>query len=122
MLILTPARQRGTYTLRIVELKNLAPQFKVEEKALPARPEANELYDPDDLDNYNADPDTLSIAENEDDDTIIETATLTRIINDQSYIAESKNRTLAPSLVPPRRESLLPSALSVGERHISPSP
>jgi hypothetical protein len=122
MLILTPARQRSTYTRRIVELKSLTPQFKVEEKALPARPEANELYDPDDLDNYNADQDTQSIAENEDDDTIIETATVTRIVNDQSYVAESKSRTLAPSLVPPRRESLLPSTLSAGEQHISPSP
>ncbi|KAH0565328.1 hypothetical protein GP486_001289, partial [Trichoglossum hirsutum] len=115
---------RGTYTHRIVELKSLTPQFKAEEKALPARPEANELYDPDDLDNYNVDPETLSLTENEEEeDTIIETATVTRIINDQSYIPEPKeSRTLAPSLVPPRRESLLPSAFPGGEQYIPPSP
>ncbi|KAH0543284.1 hypothetical protein FGG08_002347 [Glutinoglossum americanum] len=114
---------RSTYTRRIVELKDLTPQFKAEEKALPARPEANELYDPDDLDNYSADLETQSLSDNEEEDTIIETATVTRIINDQSYIAEPREkRTLAPSLVPPRRESLLPSAFSGGEQYIPPSP
>lgn len=67
---------------------------------MPARPEsgtyrADEPQSPDD----------------EEEAAIIETATVTRIVNDQSYVPESQQgRSLPASQVPRRRESLLPSA------------
>lgn len=68
---------------------------------MPARPEGEDYRDG---------------AESPDDDeqeaAIIETATVTRIVNDQSYIPEhQQSRSIPSSHMPRRRESLLPSAL-----------
>lgn len=93
--------QRNTYTSRISELGKMAPHLRVDSKALPARPGSG---------SYTSD-ETLQ-PKDEDEQAIIETATLTRIVNDESYIPEHKqSRSIPPSQVPKRRESLLPSAM-----------
>ena len=74
-------------------------------KALPARPESgnyrgDELQSPDD-----------------EDPPIIETATVTRIVNDQSYVPDyEQSRSIPASQLPRRRESLLPSALETAQQ------
>jgi hypothetical protein len=74
-------------------------------KALPARPEGedrgDELQSPDD-----------------EEPAIIEVASVTRIINDQSYVPEyQQSRSIPSSQVPRRRESLLPSALDTAQQY-----
>ncbi|KAH8820976.1 hypothetical protein F5884DRAFT_69713 [Xylogone sp. PMI_703] len=93
---------RNTYTNRIEELEKMASDPDDDGKALPARPES--FYRSDDM--------QLPDDEDEDDEepAIIETATVTRIVNDDSYMPELQNRSIAPEDVPRRRESLLPSA------------
>ncbi|KAE8454038.1 hypothetical protein EG329_007814 [Mollisiaceae sp. DMI_Dod_QoI] len=95
---------RNTYTSRISELKKIAPQFREEEKvgkALPARPESGG-YKTDEL---------SSPVDEEEEAAIIETATVTRIVNDTSYISDQQTRSIPTSQLPQRRESLLPSGL-----------
>jgi len=94
--------QRNTYTSRISELKKITPQLRDDgSKALPQRPES-ESYRIDEL----------QLQDEEEESAIIETATVTRIVNDQSYIADPKQpRSIPTSQLPTRRESLLPSAL-----------
>lgn len=95
--------QRNTYTSRISELGKIAPHLRVDDKALPARP-GSETYTSDE-----------ALAGNDDDEeaAVIETATVTRILNDDSFLVPEyqRNRLIPPSQVPKRRESLLPSAL-----------
>ncbi|KAG0652366.1 hypothetical protein D0Z07_1120 [Hyphodiscus hymeniophilus] len=97
---------RNTYTTRINELTKIAPHLRVDGKALPARPESasyigDELQPPDD-----------------EERAIIETATVTRIVNDQTYVPEYQQSRLIPtSQVPRRRESLLPSALENAQQY-----
>lgn len=82
-------------------MTKIAPHLQDDEKALPARPESGD-YRTDDLQS----PD------DEDEPAIIETATVTRIVNDQSYVPEYQHsRSIPASQVPRRRESLLPSAM-----------
>lgn len=47
---------------------------------------------------------------------IIETAQVTRIVNDQSYVPEYTSRQILPSQLPSRRESLNPAALGFGRK------
>jgi hypothetical protein len=94
--------QRTTYTSRISELKKIAPHLRDDGKALPARP-TSDTYRTDDAQ-----------FEEEEEPAIIETATVTRIVNDQSYdsyLDAQQSRSIQPSQLPLRRESLLPSAL-----------
>lgn len=86
-------------------MRKIAPELHDEGKALPARPESA---------NYRSD--NLHIADDEEEPAIIETATVTRIVNDHSYVPDyQQSRTISPSQVPKRRESLLPSALDAGQ-------
>lgn len=91
---------RNTYTSRIGELKKIGPTVPDDGKALPARPESG---------NYLTDG--LHSPEEEEEPAIIETATVTRIVNDQSFVPEYQSRSIPASQLPKRRESLLPSAL-----------
>ncbi|TAQ89418.1 hypothetical protein B7494_g2299 [Chlorociboria aeruginascens] len=90
---------RNTYTSRISELKKIAPHLRDDGKALPARPESEGFK-----------REILDLLEDEEDPAIIETATVTRIVNDQSYNPE-QGRSIPVSQVPMRRESLLPSTM-----------
>lgn len=73
-----------------------------EGKALPARPES---------DIYRSDDYQLPDEDEDEEPVIIETARVTRIVNDESYMPElEQSRAIAPEDVPRRRESLLPSA------------
>lgn len=93
--------QRNTYTSRISELSKIAPHLRVDYKALPARPSSE-----------NDTSDDALTTNDEEEPAVIETATVTRIVNDDSYLAEyQQSRLIPPSQVPKRRESLLPSAL-----------
>ncbi|TVY73376.1 hypothetical protein LSUE1_G007186 [Lachnellula suecica] len=88
---------RNTYTSRISELKKITPQLQDDgSKALPQRPES-ESYRLEELQ-----------LQEDEGPAIIETATVTRIVNDQSYISEQPRPI---TQLPTRRESLLPSAL-----------
>ncbi|KAN0108406.1 hypothetical protein V8E51_008148 [Hyaloscypha variabilis] len=90
---------RNTYTSRINELRKIAPHLRDDGKALPARPESGGYR-----------PDEIHSQDEEEEPAIIETATATRIINDQSYVPEpQQSRAILPSQLPQRRESLLPS-------------
>ncbi|CAG8949861.1 hypothetical protein HYFRA_00004188 [Hymenoscyphus fraxineus] len=92
---------RNTYTSRINELRRITPQIQDEGKALPQRPESggyaqSEFHPPTD----------------DEEIPIIETATVTRIVNDHSYTADPQgSRSIPNSQLPIRRESLVPSAL-----------
>lgn len=98
--------QRNTYTSRISELKKIAPHLTDDGKALPARPQSDQYREDD-----------LQSPVDEEEAAIIETATVTRIVNDQSYITD-QSRSIATSQLPQRRESLLPSSLdSLQFRH-----
>ncbi|KUJ15744.1 uncharacterized protein LY89DRAFT_587637 [Mollisia scopiformis] len=93
---------RNTYTSRISELKKIAPHLddsRKAGKALPARPESND-YKTDDL---------SSPIDEEEEAAVIETATVTRIVNDPSYLSDQQTRSIPTSQLPLRRESLLPS-------------
>ena len=94
--------QRNTYTSRISELSKTAPHLRVDDKALPARPGSQ---------NYPSSDEAQTTTDGEDP-AVIETATVTRIVNDETYMPEhQQNRLIPASQVPKRRESLLPSAL-----------
>lgn len=97
--------QRSTYTSRIVELTKIAPHLQAAGKALPARPASGD---------YRLDS-PLS-PDDEEETVIIETARVTRIVNDQSYVPEYPSRQILPSQVPNRRESLNPAALGFGRK------
>lgn len=92
-------------------MTKIAPHLRDDGKALPARPESGE---------YRGD-EPLSPDEEDDDGVIIETATVTRIVNDQSYLSEYPSRSIPPSQVPRRRESLMPSAMDY-RRGTTPDP
>jgi len=80
-------------------LEKIAPHLRDDGKALPARPESGD---------YRADE--VQSPDEDEEAAIIETATVTRIVNDQSYVPESQqSRAILPSQLPQRRESLLPS-------------
>ncbi|RDW91171.1 hypothetical protein BP5796_02336 [Coleophoma crateriformis] len=94
---------RATYTSRISELQKITPQLHNDGKALPARPESG---------NYRAD-ELQSPTDEDDEPAIIETATITRIVNDDAYSAEMQQNQHSTAMeIPKRRESLLPSATS----------
>ncbi|KAL3424376.1 MIT domain-containing protein [Phlyctema vagabunda] len=96
---------RTTYTSRISELEKIAPHLQNGGKALPARPESGF---------YKGDEAPFPTDEDEDS-AVIETATVTRIVNDDSYFSTSQQtRSKGTTDVPRRRESLLPSALNPG--------
>jgi hypothetical protein len=71
--------QRNTYTSRISELNKITPDLQIDGKALPARPSSN---DPNDGDLQSP------ISDSDGEAAIVETATMTRIINDHSYYME----------------------------------
>ncbi|TVY40061.1 hypothetical protein LSUB1_G001856 [Lachnellula subtilissima] len=93
---------RNTYTSRISELKKITPELLDDgSKALPQRPESEGRR-----------VEKLTLQDEDEEPAIIETATVTRIVNDQSYITEpDQARSVPTSHLPARRESLLPSAL-----------
>jgi len=78
----------------------------MDSKALPARPESGSFVTSG----------SQSVSD-EDGSAIIETATMTRIVNDNSYSPDeySQSRAIPASQVPRRRESLLPSSLEAGQ-------
>ncbi|KAI9811175.1 MAG: hypothetical protein M1827_005626 [Pycnora praestabilis] len=109
---------RSTYTNRIAELRTIDPQWQgADSKALPARPESNELQNPNPQKlSVNDDDEEDLEDDDEDDDAIIETATI------HSYVTEHKqSRIIEPSQVPPRGQSLLPSALDGKDSAMSSS-
>ncbi|TGO25239.1 hypothetical protein BPAE_0084g00060 [Botrytis paeoniae] len=73
---------RNTYTSRINELAKITPELS-DEKALPARPESTDFRS-----EYR--PDELPMSDEDDEPAIIETATITRIVNDASHPNESQ--------------------------------
>ena len=83
----------------------MAPQLSDDGKALPARPESE---------NYRGDDPQ---SPDDEETAIIETATVTRIVNDQSFVPEYQSRLIPTSQVPRRRESLLPSALDTAQQY-----
>ncbi|KAL5321789.1 hypothetical protein ACEPPN_009752 [Leptodophora sp. 'Broadleaf-Isolate-01'] len=93
---------RNTYTSRISELKKIAPHLEDDGKALPARPES---------DGSRSREDELQDLDEDEEPAIIETATVTRIVNDPSYISDQQSRSISASQLPQRRESLLPTGL-----------
>ncbi|KAH8596387.1 hypothetical protein B0O99DRAFT_510139 [Bisporella sp. PMI_857] len=98
---------RNTYTSRINELKKITPISRDDSgKALPARPESG---------NYVTSG--TQFTEEEDEPAIIETATVTRIVNEAKYSPQefSQSRMLPSSQVPRRRESLLASNFDTGQ-------
>lgn len=65
----------------------------------------------------------FSDEETDEDTAVIETATATRIVNNPSYKTEPwEPRSLAPSQIPPRRQSLLPSPMTEESRFLAASP
>ncbi|KAJ8059874.1 hypothetical protein OCU04_011503 [Sclerotinia nivalis] len=92
---------RNTYTSRINELAKITPELS-DEKALPARPVDTDFRS-----------DELPMTDEDDEPATIETATVTRIVNDTSYTNGSRHdRSYSRSRqLPSRGESLLPSAL-----------
>ncbi|TVY20281.1 hypothetical protein LARI1_G000784 [Lachnellula arida] len=94
--------QRNTYTSRISELKKITPELLDDgSKALPQRPESEGRR-----------VEEFKLQDEDEEPAIIETATVTRIVNDQSYITDpDQARSIPTSHLPARRESLLPSAL-----------
>ncbi|EDN94723.1 hypothetical protein SS1G_10597 [Sclerotinia sclerotiorum 1980 UF-70] len=92
---------RNTYTSRINELAKITPELS-DEKALPARPVDTDVRS-----------DELPMTDDDDELATIETATVTRIVNDSSYTNGSRHdRSYSRSRqLPSRGESLLPSAI-----------
>ncbi|KAG9237580.1 hypothetical protein BJ875DRAFT_142848 [Amylocarpus encephaloides] len=91
----------NTYTSRISELRRLTPQVQDDGKALPQRPESEQYRG-----------DESSAPDDEDEMPVIQTATATRIVTEQSYFADPQQaRSIPTSQLPIRRESLMPSAL-----------
>ncbi|KAK2762772.1 hypothetical protein FQN54_000946 [Arachnomyces sp. PD_36] len=108
---------RSTYSSRILELKRLdiVPQ-QPEGKALPERPLSDESLPGEAFSTFGDD-------DIDEDTAVIETATATRIVNNPSYKTDPwEPRTLAPSQIPPRRQSLLPSPMTEESRFLAPSP
>ncbi|KAG9247700.1 hypothetical protein BJ878DRAFT_477157 [Calycina marina] len=97
---------RYTYTSRINELKKISPTRDSNGKALPARPESG-VYS-------TSEPQFVDEDENP---AIIETATVTRIVNDQSYTPDRypQTRAIPESQVPRCRESLKPASMDSGQ-------
>ncbi|KAH7350915.1 hypothetical protein BKA65DRAFT_247546 [Rhexocercosporidium sp. MPI-PUGE-AT-0058] len=93
---------RNTYTSRISELKKIAPHLEDDGKALPARPES---------DGSRSREDELQDLEEDEEPASIETATVTRIVNDPSHVSDQQSRSISAAQLPQRRESLLPSGL-----------
>lgn len=106
---------RTTYTNRVNELRTLDFTYhQAEGKALPERPMSNESVDQGTI--------IPLLSDDEHDAPIIETATTTRLVN-STYIPDPRQgRSLAPSQIPPRRQSLLPSAFDEEIRFDPPSP
>ncbi|KAI9848434.1 MAG: hypothetical protein M1837_000229 [Sclerophora amabilis] len=95
---------RTTYTNRIKELDFIGIPGNDDSKALPARPESN---------TYNETRDSVESALGNADDVkaTIGTATVKRLVNSQSYIADVKKShpSSSPSGAPPHQEPLMPS-------------
>ncbi|KAI9642981.1 hypothetical protein NHQ30_008715 [Ciborinia camelliae] len=94
---------RNTYTSRINELARITPELN-DEKALPATPESAGFRS-----------DELPMSDDDDELATIETATVTRIIDEDSYPNESQHdQSFSTSRqLPSRSESSLPSALNL---------
>lgn len=102
---------RNTYTSRINELTKITPQLTDDGKALPARPESGDYRS-----------DGLLSAVDDEEPAMIETATVTRIVSEQSYVDDSQPfRSIPTSQIPQRRESLLPSGLDSAQYRLKPS-
>ncbi|WEW57940.1 hypothetical protein PRK78_003407 [Emydomyces testavorans] len=109
---------RTTYTTRIAELRRLGLSSRTDGKALPERPLSAESFSPSAFSFRSDIHDELD----DEDMYVIETATATRILNNPSYKTDpSEPRTLAPSQIPPRRQSLLPSAFDDEVRFWKPT-
>ncbi|KFY75862.1 hypothetical protein V498_09895 [Pseudogymnoascus sp. VKM F-4517 (FW-2822)] len=98
---------RNTYTSRITELVKLAP-YNEDDKALPARPESIEYTD------------DISPPVDDDGATIIGMATMTRIVNQDTFALESFPAEQPPIQHPRRRESLVPQTFDVSFQNESP--
>ncbi|KFY21768.1 hypothetical protein V493_07118 [Pseudogymnoascus sp. VKM F-4281 (FW-2241)] len=98
---------RNTYTSRITELVKLAP-YNEDDKALPARPESLEYTD------------DVSPPVDDDGATIIGMATMTRIVNQDTFALESYPSEQPPIQHPRRRESLVPQTFDRSAQARSP--
>ncbi|KAI1987382.1 hypothetical protein LOZ53_004132 [Ophidiomyces ophidiicola] len=108
---------RSTYTTRIAELRRLGLSSRAVGKALPDRPLSDESVSPTSISFRSEIHDDAD----EDDMYVIETATATRIFNKPSYLTDpDEPRALPPSQIPPRRQSLLPSAFDEEVRFWKP--
>ncbi|KAK7533231.1 uncharacterized protein J3D65DRAFT_75587 [Phyllosticta citribraziliensis] len=103
---------RMTYTNRIQELKQLDPAWRENgEKALPSRPMSNEsLAEAQHMIDHSV--------EHDQDPAVIETATVTRIVNDKSADKPSREQNFSKR---PARESIISSAIRDVENSIPPS-
>ncbi|KAL1999148.1 hypothetical protein VTN02DRAFT_4963 [Thermoascus thermophilus] len=106
---------RNTYITRISELRRLdLSSPRSDGKALPERPLSDEYIPGDSFRAFEGE---------EVDAAMIETANAARISNKSSHLAEAgEPRVLAPSQIPPRRQSLLPSAFEDELRYMTSSP
>ncbi|PGH21603.1 hypothetical protein AJ80_03036 [Polytolypa hystricis UAMH7299] len=111
---------RNTYTTRIFELRKLGVITQhPDDKALPKRPPSDEYF------LGNAVPPDVRLNDQEDDgeEPELGTAITKRIANNSPGGGDTKEpRTLAPSQIPPRRQSLLPSAFDEEVRFTNHSP
>ena len=103
--------QRNTYTSRIAELEQIFPSYDDDEKDLPARPESQDYGD--DTAPLPIDEDDDEDEEDEVDEGVIGMATVTRIVNHDSYMPEPHlphhyNHEIQLSQIPQRRQSLMP--------------
>lgn len=103
--------QRNTYISRILELEQIFPSYDDEEKELPARPES-ELYDDSTIPLPSDHGDDEDEEDEEVDEGVIGMATVTRIVNHDSYVPEPQQphykHEIQASQIPQRRQSLMP--------------
>ncbi|KAA8571637.1 hypothetical protein EYC84_001631 [Monilinia fructicola] len=108
---------RNTYTSRINELAKITPESS-DEKALPARPEDTDFRSGE---FPMSDEEELEEDDDEDELATIETATMTRIVNEPSYSNETQNdrsynqsqgRNIETSLAVPMDSQYMPPPLS----------
>ena len=104
--------KRNTYRSRVDELRGNEPQYQTTDdiKALPERPTSHdsteqELFSP--------------ISDDEEDEAMIGTATVTQVTYDQSHVPDRRQpRSLTREQLPPRRQSLLSLSASEEARRL----
>ncbi|OAA66662.1 MIT domain containing protein [Niveomyces insectorum RCEF 264] len=95
---------RVTYTARIKELEQLAITQKQDSRPLPERPASSNAPDRSSLDMYTDDDDGDNASDgggDSDEKVVIETATVTRIYNDdEQYVAPTEPRSVPSYAIP----------------------